>query len=252
MKAKERHRLKENELAHSINAARDYLEPRRKQIGGLLVVAILIVAAVLGITIIRGQTNREAQRVLGEAMVALNARVVPVTPTGDANAEGVPAAAQLGAEGSFATEEAKLRAALPKLKAAVDAYPDTEQGITARYHMAGALATLGRHKEAIAEYQQVAQRAGNNSLYGRMARLGKADTEAKAGELDAAIATWKELASSTDEDLPKDAILMELARAYAAKGNQEEARKTFTQLVDEHPTSPYSVEARTELEQLKS
>ena len=85
-----------------------------------------------------------------------------------------------------------------------------------------------------------------------MARLGKADTEAKAGQLDAAIATWKELASSTDEDLPKDAILLELAKAYVAKGNQEEARKTFTQLVDEHPTSPYSAEAREELEQLKS
>jgi tetratricopeptide (TPR) repeat protein len=252
MKAKERHRLKENELAHSINAAREYLEPRGKQIGGLLVVAILIVAAILGITIIRNQSDRDAQRALAEAMVALNARVVPVAPTGDANAEGVPAAAQLGAEGSFATEEAKLRAALPKLKAAVDSYPDVEQGITARYHMAGALSTLGRHKEAIAEYDQVVQRAGNDSLYGRMARLGKADTEAKAGQLDAAIATWKELASSTDEDLPKDAILMELARAYVAKGNQEEARKTFTQLVDEHPTSPYSAEARTELEQLKS
>jgi len=247
MKAKERHRLKENELAQSISAAREYIEPRRRQIGGLLVVAILIVAAVLGITIIRAQRDSEAQRVLAEAMVALNARVVPVTATGDANAEGVPAAAQLGAEGSFATEEAKLKAALPKLKVAADAYPDAEPGITARYHMAGALASLGRHKEAIAEYEQVAQRAGNDSLYGRMARLGKADTEAKAGQLDAAIATWKELASSPDEDLPKDAILLELARAYVAKGNQEEARKTFTQLVDEHPTSPYSAEARTEL-----
>jgi tetratricopeptide (TPR) repeat protein len=251
MKAKERHRLKENELAHSIHAARDYIEPRRKQIGGVVLVLILAAVAIVGITVIRGQGDREAERVLAEAMVALNARVVPATTTAE-NSEGVPAAAQLGAEGSFATEEAKLTAALPKLKAAADAYPDTEPGITARYHMAGALATLGRHKEAITEFDQVAQRAGNNSLYGRMARLGKADTESKAGQLDAAIATWKELASSTDEDLPKDAILMELARAYVAKGNQEEARKTFTQLVDEHPTSPYSAEARTELEQLKS
>jgi tetratricopeptide (TPR) repeat protein len=250
MKAKERHRLKENELAHSISAARDYLEPRRKQIGGVLVVLILIAAAVLGITVIRQQADNESQRVLAEAMVALNARVVPAAATPES--EGVPAAAQLGAEGTFATEEAKLNAALPKLKAAADAYPDAETGITARYHMAGALATLGRHKEAIAEFEQVAQRAGDDSLYGRMARLGKADTEAKAGQLDAAIATWKELASSTDEDLPKDAILMELARAYVAKGNQEEARKTFTQLVDEHPTSPYSAEARSELEQIKS
>ena len=118
--------------------------------------------------------------------------------------------------------------------------------------MAGALATLGRHKEAIEAFDQVAQRAGNDSLYGRMARLGKADTQAKAGQLDAAIATWKELAASTDEDLPKDAILMELAKAYVAKGNQDEARKTFTQLVDEHPTSPYSAEARAELDSMKS
>jgi tetratricopeptide (TPR) repeat protein len=251
MKAKQRHRLKENEIAQSITAARDFLEPRKKQISGLVIVVVLIVVAIAGITIIRQRTTARAQQMLGDAMVALNARVVPVNAPANQPGE-VPAAAQLGAEGSFATENAKLNAALPKLKAAADAYPETEQGITARYHMAGALAALGRHKEAIEAFDLVAQRAGTNSLYGRMARLGKADTEAKAGQLDAAIATWKELASSNDEDLPKDAILMELGRAYQAKGNQEDARKTFTQLVDEHPTSPYSAEARAELESLKS
>ena len=251
MKAKERHRLKENDLAHTLGTARDFVEARSRQIGGLVVVVVLIVVAIAGMTIIRGRTNAEAQRLLGEAMVALNARVVPASAPADQPGE-VPAAAQLGAEGSFATEEAKLAAALPKLKAAADAFPDTEQGITARYHMAGALATLGRTKEAVEAFDQVAQRAGGASLYGRMARLGKADTQAKAGEVDAAIATWKELASSNDEDLPKDAILMELAKAYVAKGNQDEARKTFTQLVDEHPTSPYSADARAELELLKS
>ena len=250
MKASERHRLKENELAHSLTAAREYLEPRKKQIGGVIVVFVLIAVALIGITVIRQRAGSEAQRALAEAMIAMNARVVPAAAA--EGSDGVPAAAQLGAEGSFATEEAKLNAALPKLKAAADGFPDTEPGITARYHLAGALATLGRHKEAIEAFDIVAQKAGGNSLYGRMARMGKADTEAKAGQLDAAIATWKELAASNDEELPKDAILMELAKAYVAKGNQEEARKTFTQLVDEHPTSPYSAEARAELDQLKS
>jgi tetratricopeptide (TPR) repeat protein len=253
MKAKERHRLKENDLAHSINAAREFLEPRQKQVGGMVIVVLLIVAVIVGITVIRRQTSSRAQEMLADAMVALNARVVPANAPAGQPGE-VPAAAQLGAEGSFATEEAKLKAALPKLKAAADAYPDAEQGIVARYHMAGALASLGQNKEAIAAFDDVARRAGSGSLYGRMARLGKADTEAKAGQLDAAIAAWKELAASTDADdpLPKDAILMELGRAYAAKGNQQEAKKTYTQLVDEHPTSPYSAEARTELELLKS
>jgi TolA-binding protein len=65
--------------------------------------------------------------------------------------------------------------------------------------------------------------------------------------MNEAIATWKALASSTDDELPKDAILMELGKAYQASGNQEEARKAFTEIVDNHPTSPYAAEARTAL-----
>jgi outer membrane protein assembly factor BamD (BamD/ComL family) len=36
-----------------------------------------------------------------------------------------------------------------------------------------------------------------------------------------------------------------------AKGNTAEARKTFTELVDQHPDSPYLPEAREELAGLK-
>jgi hypothetical protein len=168
-----------------------------------------------------------------------------------AGAEGVPAAAQIGATGTFATEEAKLAVAVPKLKAAADAHPGTAAGIQARYHLAGALAALGRNDEAIAAFEDVAARTGADSLYGRMARLGKADAQARSGKLDAAIETWKGMAAESSDDMPVDAILMELARAYVQKGNREEARKTFTEIVDKHPNSPYSPEAREELENLK-
>ena len=84
-----------------------------------------------------------------------------------------------------------------------------------------------------------------------MAQLGKADSQAQAGEVDAAIATWKELAARKDANLPEDAILMQLGRAYQAKGNTAEARKTFTDIVDNHPDSPYVADARKELETLK-
>ena len=59
------------------------------------------------------------------------------------------------------------------------------------------------------------------------------------------------MAASNQSDLPVDAILMELARAYVQKGNTAEARKTFSEIVDKHPDSPYTAEARTELENLK-
>jgi TolA-binding protein len=248
MKRTERHHLKENELVHTIEATRAFVEARQKQIVGAVVGLIVLALAVIGVLVYRQQTQSKGQELLAEAMVALNARVVPV---GAGDAGDLPAAASLGATGTFATEEAKLSAALPKLKAAADGYPDSTAGITARYHLAGALAALGRHQDAIQAYDEVARRAGNNSLYGRMARLGKADTMAHSGQLDAAIAAWKDMTAASASDLPVDAILMELARAYVQKGNTEEARKTFTQLVDQHPDSPYTPEARAELENLK-
>ena len=246
MKRKQRHHLKENELAQTIVAARQALIARRRQVTGILLALLVIAVVVGGISMWGQEDNTRAQRLLADAMVIFNARVIPATPTSDAPG-AVPAAATIGATGSYATEFAKLTAALPRLKAAADAYPETDAGITARYHYASSLAALGKHAEAVEAFDEVVGLAGSDSLYGRMARLGKADTQVRAGQLETAIATWRDLASSTDEELPKDAILMELGKAYQASGDQEEARKTFTQVVDEHPTSPYVAEAQAEL-----
>ncbi len=248
MKRKERHHLKENELAHSIESARDFLETRQRQIAGVVVGVVIIVLAGIGFMVYRQQTQSRGSELLAQAMVALNARVVPTGLTGE---ESLPAGATLGATGTFSTEEAKLTAALPKLKAAADEYPDSASGITARYHLAGALAALGRHQDAIQAFDEVTTRSGAASLYGRMARLGKADTQARSGQLDAAITTWKEMTTANTDDLPVDAILMELGRAYVQKGNTEEARKTFTEIVEKHADSPYLADARTQLENLK-
>jgi TolA-binding protein len=46
-------------------------------------------------------------------------------------------------------------------------------------------------------------------------------------------------------------VLMELGRAYVAKGSTEDARKTFTQLLEQHPDSPYISDARAQLDTLK-
>jgi TolA-binding protein len=246
MKRKERHQLKENAFAHMLGSARETVGNRGREIG-LITLAVLVLAGVaLGVNAWRQRGNADAERMLADAMVTFNARVVPVSTEPTQPGE-VPAAASIGATGSFATVAAKLNAAAPKLKAAADAFPDSDAGITARYHYGSSMAALGKYDDAVAAFDDVVSRAGADSLYGRMARLGKADTQVRAGQFDASIASWQELASSPGEDLPKDAMLMELARAYEAAGRTEEAQKTFNQLVDEHPTSPYSAEARAEL-----
>jgi tetratricopeptide (TPR) repeat protein len=245
MKRTERHHLKENDLAQTLAAVSGTLAARKSLIVGI-VLAVLVVAAVVGgINVWRRGDEQRAEQLLADALVTFNA---PVVPASAASQPGeVPAAATLGATGSFATEAAKLNAALPKLKTASETYPNTTAGITATYHYASSLAALGKHGEAIATFDEVITRAGRNSLYGRMALMGKADAQAQARQFDAAIATWNELAGSNDQDLPKDAILMELAKTYQASGKQDDARKTYTRIVDEHPTSPYAAEAKTAL-----
>jgi predicted negative regulator of RcsB-dependent stress response len=250
MKRKHRHELKENDLARAIGSMREWAEPRGKRITATLLAALVLVGAVFGVLEWRSRQQGQGQDLLAAAMVIMNTAVVPVTaPTAPGEA---PAAAGIGATGTYYTEAQKLTAALPKLQAAADAYPDTEAGVTARYHLASTLAALGKRKDAIAQFDQVVKRAGADSLYGRMAQLGKADAQVQGGEADGAIATLKELAAKKDANLPEDAILMELAHAYQAKGNTEDARKTFNQIVDDHPDSPYVADARKELDSLKS
>jgi TolA-binding protein len=248
MKTQHRQHLKKNELARGLDAVREFLAERGKQlgmvVGGLAVVAVVV----LGVFMFQNRSNAAADAALAEAMVAYNARVVPSSDAAEAD---LPEAATLGAQGTFATEAGKLKVAIPKLKSVADAYPKDQAGIVARYHLAGALVAVGRSEEAIQEFSTVIANAPKDDVYGRMARFGLAEAQVRAGKYDDAIATWRQLADEKSEDLPADAILLELARAYVAKGDTAAARKVFTQLLDEHPTSQYASDARTELDGLK-
>ena len=97
MKRKERHHLKENELVHSIETARDFLETRQRQITGAVVGIVVLALAVIGFLVYRSQTQSRGSELLAEALVALNARVVPTGATGE---ENLPAGATLGATGN--------------------------------------------------------------------------------------------------------------------------------------------------------
>jgi len=84
-----------------------------------------------------------------------------------------------------------------------------------------------------------------------MARLGLAEAKARAGQYDQAINTFKDLAQRKDGPLPVDGILMQLGRTYLDAGKRGDAQQAFTRLVEEYPESPFSGDARKELETLK-
>ena len=248
MKTTERHHLKDNELAIALGQAQGWADKNSRSLAITIGAIAMVAIAVVGFMAYRNNTDSKARGLLAEAMVIEEARVMPPGPpagtTNDPNAIGGQA------PGTYPTEKAKLEAALPKFQAAADAYPATDSGLTARYHMARALVTLGRVDDGIKEYDKVI--AGGNALLARSAKLGKADAQIRAAQYDPAIATFKQIVDSKEAGLPMEGVLMELARAYKLAGKNEDARKTLTQIVEQHADSPYAAEARAEMERLKS
>jgi tetratricopeptide (TPR) repeat protein len=247
MRTSERHHLKDNELAIAVAQASAWATENKRAITiGLAAIAI-VALGFLGYTTWRNSVDGKARAMLAEAMVTQEARVVPPPPAGDPTA-AVPVPAPQ--PGTYPSEKAKLEAALPKFLAAADAYPSSDSGQTARYHAASALVGLGRFDEAIQQYDRVI--SDGSGLLPQMARLGKAEAQMRASKHDAAIATFKEISERADSKLPKEAVLLELARAYKAAGKNEDARKTLTQIVEQHAQSPFAAEAKTELEKIGS
>lgn len=248
MKTTERHHLKDNELAIALGHAQTWAGENSRNITIIAALVIIVGGGALGVYAWRSSTDDKARTMLAEAMIIEEARIQPPAPptgtTNDPNALG----GQL--PGTYPTEQAKLEAALPKFQAAADAYPSSEPGQTARFHQATTLVGLGRFDEAIKAYDQVI--AGGNPLLTRSARLGKAEAQLRASQFDPAITTFKQIVDAKEPGLPPEAMLMELARAYKLAGKNEDARKTLTQLVEQHADSPYAAEARAEIEKLKS
>jgi TolA-binding protein len=248
MKRSERHHLKENELAQSVARAREQFDTYRQQIIGGVVLVVVVVALVGGFFWWRQRNDTQSRTLLLEAMAVAEAQVVPPPAPPAPGQPTTPAANTPPPPGSYPSEQAKLSAALPKFMAAADAYPSTKAGIAARYHAASCLVSLGRAKEAMDQYRQVIDRAGND-LYGDMARLGLAEAEVASGQYESAINTYRELATKTS--LPTDAILMQMGRAYAKAGKKTEARQSFQRILDEFPQSQYAQAAKKELDAVK-
>jgi TolA-binding protein len=189
----------------------------------------------------RARQAEQAGAALAEPVGIASAPIVPPAPSepGKPPPPAPPA-------GSYPSEEARSRAALDKFLAVANAYSGTAAAVTARYRAAAILAELGRNAEAEREFKAVVDAAGS-SVYGRMARLGLAEIQVRAGQYEPAISTYRELSSRADDDLPVDGVLWQLGRTYALAGRKAEALQVYRRIVDEFPESLYVADARREV-----
>jgi TolA-binding protein len=244
MKATERHKLKENEFAKSVEKAKDLVQQRQSQISKIAVALIVLLLAVAGYSWWRSDRDNRANQALASALAVYGMPVVPVPPPAPGSPPPVPQ------PGTFQTEQERLDASLPKFLEAANAFPNSTAGIAARFHAAAILAAQGKPGDAEQRYKEVVDKAGS-TIYARTARLGMAESQVAQGKFDSAIAIYSDLSRDPNSTLPLDSVLMHLGRAYARAGKKEEAIRSFTRVVDEFPQSAYAADARKEMEETR-
>jgi TolA-binding protein len=236
MKRSERRHLKENELRHAFKDATTRFSGQERSFGLIGGAVAIVLLAGAGYWAWHTRTETRAGAMLVDALTVMQSPVDAPKP--DASGKIVPA------PGSYPTIAARAEAGLAKFSAVANAYPSTHSGIAARYYAAAALTILGRPQEAAARYQEVVDKAGTRDFYGRMAQLGVIQSQVQAKQYDQAIAKAQALANATDDQLPRDAMLMELGKAYAAAGKKTEAKQTLDKVVTEFPESVFIDEAK--------
>ena len=215
------------------------LQENRSTVGLAAGIIALLLVAGIGYWAWTTRSENRAQALLGDAIVIMQAPVEEPKPGATPGVTGYP------------TIQARAEAALAKFAEVYNAYPSTDAGIASRYYAAAALAMLGRHDEAAARFQETVDLAGENSFYGRMARLGVVEANMQAKKYDQAITAAQALVNNTSDDtIPRDALLMELGRVQVAAGKKADAKQTLDRVIAEFPESPYVEVAKQMLAEL--
>jgi hypothetical protein len=239
MKRTERHHLKENELRTFARHAAETVEARGRETTMILVAVVVVIAA--------------RARLLRLARAACRGRPTPARRRDDRRrgAHRPPARPGTPAGGLyFPTERERSQAALIKFQDRRRCLPDDRgrdlRALPGSRDVAGA-----RQLDAGGRGVSAGDRPAGDSFIGRWARLGLAEAQARAGQYDQASTPSRRCRSARTVPLPVDGILMQLGKTYLEAGKRADAQQTFNKLVDEYPESPFTSDARRELETLK-
>ncbi len=227
--------LKRNELGEAVGASVEYAGSHMRQlaIGASAVVATALLA--WGVVAWLSARSANANEALGAALRVAEA---PVVESGarpdDPN------------EPTFATESARNAKAQELFERLVREHGSTDAGGMGRLWLADQALRSGDAATARRQWTEYLDSDSGGALAAsarrNLIRLDRAEGKGDAlvTELSAALARGR-------DPLPTDALLWELGETQTALGHAAEARAAYQRIIDEHPASPWTNEARRAL-----
>jgi len=203
----------------------------------LLIIITLsaLAVALLGYGIYFYRSNREnqAQEALGKAIDANDSPLLPAAGQGQA----MPSA-------KYKTE-AERAAATEKLFREVETkYSGTDAADVAGVYLARIDAVHGNAASAQKRLQKFIDEHPKSILVGP-ARFSLYQLRIEGGQAQQVTSELQQqIAKPADSVLPADTMLILLAHAYDAQGDEQKSKDAYRRIVTEFPDSPYAIEAQ--------
>jgi TolA-binding protein len=151
---------------------------------------------------------------------------------------------------TFKTEAEKYQKAKTMFDAVASSYSSSPAGRRARYYSALCVVEMGQVTQAEELLKPIAAMRDASMIEPALARLLLAELALHSGRAKEAAKEYQVLIDDPASGLPKDRLFFGLAESLEAAGQKLEARRAYTDLVNRHPQSPYSQDARLKMDAL--
>jgi tetratricopeptide (TPR) repeat protein len=221
-----REQLKRDEVLETFGKGIHFVSSHRKGTVEAIAAAAGLAVLIAAFVGFRSYRESEAAQHLSRALTILSSPVAGEPSAIDASGTRYSSAAERDAEAD------------KELKAAAD-FSATRSGREAAVVLA---ARSAPGKSDIGSFDRFAR--SNGSIIAAAAELDAIRTLASQGKTHEAIERAKRGIESSSTAVPKDALLLELARLYEKSGSPADAKATYQRLVSDYPNSLYLSDAQ--------
>ncbi len=228
-----RKEMKRDEVREVLSRTLLWLGAHAKHIAAALgVVALLVIVGNLILDRAGGRQD-SASDALAEAIE------VRTAPLASELSPGVVAPGEVFADAAERTAEARRR-----FEAVASDYPRSASARVARAYLAVLDYESGNPAAARTAWDELATSGGDDLLTGQVL-LNLLVIDRDQGRAEDAETRLEALVDSPSSALPQDRVLYELGVTQETLGKAEESLSTFQRLIEEHPTSPLTLDATT-------